>query len=263
MQRTKIEYLTHSWSPIAMRCTPVSAGCDNCWHLVMAKRLSKNPMIDRNRQDAYKGGVPLLDEEKLYAPQHLKKPARIGTMFMGDLFHESLNWNMQLPVFHEIQSSPRHTFFILTKRPKNMKRFMDSLEDPENRDWPNVYFGVSVEDQKTYDERASILSRIECTHRFISFEPLLGPVIGEFFNWRCDWAIVGGETGPYARPSHPDWVRSIKDQCQAAGVPFFFKSWGTPRFSNIDISDWVSAGYDPTDKRDRNFLDGRKWKEIP
>jgi len=294
MNKTRIEYLTDTWNPLAMRCTPISDGCRNCWHLSMARRLTANPLLPRGEQLAYaedsdpEKGPPVLRQKELEAPLHLKKPARIGVQFMGDLFHESVSIPFLFDIFQIIERCPHHTFLILTKRPQRAENLIDQLFsnlDP----WPfkNLWLGVSVEDQKTADERIPILLQIPAAHRWVSVEPMLGPVDlnsgpGGQLLGACDlcngedpkcpgchgsdgleWVVCGGETGPGARPVHPDWVRSLRDQCQAADVPFFFKGWGTPRFPNIDISEWVSAGYDPYGKKPGHLLDGREWRELP
>ncbi len=285
MQRTKIEYLTHSWNPIAMRCTPISAGCAHCWHLAMAKRLAKNPLLDEGVRAAYAGGIPALDNKELEAPLHLRKPARIGVNWMGDLFHESIKFEMIKRVLANAANVKRHTYFFLTKRVERMKEVTRWFRQFSYRgeegytdiEIPyNFRLGVSVEDQKT-KSRIDFLRTIPAKHRFISFEPLLEDM-GEIDFTGISWAIVGGETGPHARPLHPDWVRSVRDQCQAAGVPVFFKSWGefcVP--SQIDTARMLSMydgdrkRFDPRSKNPFRFgrgktgclLDGREWKEIP
>lgn len=274
MSVTKIEYLDYTFNPIKMRCTPVSSGCTNCWHLAMAKRLANNPNIPQKHRDAYSGGPLVLDQKELEAPFHLKKASRIGVQFMGDLFHEAIPDEFLIRCFNAMRMAPQHRYFLLTKRPSRMADFCQRLrfdgkgegktylaESPDNSgyclmgghgctgmDW--VWLGVSVEDQKTYDERASILSRIECSHRFISVEPMLGPIVMEPLDWRCDWVICGGETGPGARPLHPDWVRSLLKQCQAGGIPFFFKGM------------MVKRGYEKIPHK-TYLLDGKEWRQFP
>ncbi len=267
MNKTKISYLSHTWNPIAMRCTPISAGCANCWHLAMAKRLAKNLSIHPDYRNAYAGGAPVLDEKELGAPFHLKKPARIGVQFMGDLFHEDLP-NFVSSIWSTMKRCPHHIFFVLTKRPEGVKEVFDYTlsDDP----LPNVWLGVSVENQKTADERIPILLQIPAAHHWISIEPMLNEVDldeylwkfnknyqpprffdeGETYNVRptlpseeISWIVLGGETGPHARPLHLAWARSIRDQCRAAAIPFFFKSWGGR-----------SGGC---------LIDGQEYKEMP
>jgi len=247
MNKTNIEYLTHTWNPIAMRCTLISDGCRNCWHLAMAKRLAANINIDMKMRIAYAGGSPFLNKKELEVPLHLKKPSRIGVQFMGDLWHEKIDHFQIAQVWNIARQCQKHTFFFLTKRPDRLKAWtlvksevaQAHLPPIKGDIWPdNCWLGVSVEDQKTANKNIPILLQIPAAKRFISVEPMLGPVDlklmgpGNFSNLKScygegiHWVIAGGETGPHARPLHPDWVRSLRDQCQAAGVPFFFKGWG-------------------------------------
>jgi len=302
MNKTKIEYLDYTWNPLAMRCSPVSEGCLNCWHLAMAKRLAKNPMISAEERGAYleaEGwkGSPQLRNKELEAPFHLKKPARIGVQFMGDLFHESVSSRFINSVIGIMtaEETGHHMFFILTKRPQKMRDYFKNFTKCGvilSEFIEGVYLGVSVEDQKTADERIPILLQIPVAKRFVSVEPMLGPI--DLTGYRdsekndrqyletniqaLDWVVLGGETGPHARPLYPDWVRSLRDQCQAAGVPFFFKGWGewaSP--SQIEISimlsiyDGDTKRFDPKGKNPFKFgkkkagrlLDGREWNETP
>ena len=264
MQKTKIDYLDYTTNPIKMRCTPVSSGCANCWHIQRAKMLAQNPSIHPLWRIAYGGGLPVLDLKELEAPlrprRDERRPWRIGLQFMGDLLHEKIDYLWFEKIMKVVKGASWHRFFLLTKRPERLYI---------NFDYPkNLWLGVSVEDQKTYDQRASILSRIECAHRWISFEPLLGQITTEFMDWRCDWAVCGGETGSNARPMHPDWIRSVRDQCRVANVPFFFKSWGEwkpwaiddPEIKRTwpDAPDFKKFGY----KELRYFLDGKKYNEM-
>lgn len=262
MQKTKIEYLDYTWNPLAMRCTPISDGCRNCWHLAMAKRLAKNPMIDRDAQRAYFGtDGPSMNYVELEAPLRLKKPSRIGVQLMGDLFHRNIPDKFLIQIFNAMRMAPKHKYFLLSKRPSRMSDFCqrlrfdgkgdgktylaDSADSPgyclmggygcTGMDW--VWLGVSIENQQTADERIPILLQIPAAKRFVSVEPMLGPVdLGKLSDPNISWIIVGGETGAGARPLHLDWIRSLVEQCQAAGVPFFFKSWG----------EWEKSGYDST-----------------
>lgn len=226
MQKTGIEYLTHTWNPIAMRCRPIGPGCDNCWHLMYADRLAHCPGISTEKKLAYQGiGTPILDDVKeLYAPLKMKKRCRIGVQFMGDLFHNTvigLNWDMALSVYKTVQEAKQHKFFVLTKRSFQLKE-LDRLKLHA----PNIWTGVSVENQETAEIRIRDLARCQSPHKWLSIEPLLGEIdlhsiIG------CDqihWVVVGVETGPGARPAKIEWVRSIILQCKALYIPCFFKN---------------------------------------
>lgn len=251
MNKTRIDYLTHTYNPIAMRCTPVSEGCRNCWHLRMANRLAKNPLLDEGIRDAYAGGIPGLNNEELEAPLHLRKPARIWVQFMGDLFHESVPEEFIERIYSTIYNSPEHTFFILTKRPSRMAEFHSRSLFLVNVPFENIFLGVSVEDQKTADERIPILLQIPAAHRWVSVEPMIAPISirkwahpetdetpNMCYDKGLDWVVAGCETGPKARPCHPDWVRSLRAQCLSAAVPFFYKNNG-------------------------GIIDGKEWRQIP
>ncbi len=216
MNKTKIEYLTQSWNPIAMHCTPVSGGCSNCWHLTMAKRLAGNPKIPKNERESYAGGNMVLRQKELEAPLHLKKPSRIGVQFMGDIFHEDVSQNWIDQVLEVIRVCKRHTFLILTKRPYN---FLGC-------DIENLWTGVSVENQRTADERIPILLKIPAAKRFISCEPLLGPVnLGKLSDPNISWVICGGLSLPGGKiqPPRKEWIDGLIHQCDSTGVPMFIK----------------------------------------
>lgn len=231
MQRTGIEYLTHTWNPVAMRCTRVSAGCDNCWHLRMATRLAGNDCFARDRQRAYRGdGPPVLLEDELLAPMRLRRPAVVGVQFMGDLFHRSVTDEMIDGVFETMADASRHTFILLTKRPDRMARWFDgvckrrpqpgwgwcaggppfaSSAYPFDADagycgtpWPlpNVILGTSIENQETADERIPLLLQVPAARRMVSIEPMLGPVD----LWYA--AFDGSESRPLGKLPGIDWA---------------------------------------------------------
>ncbi len=250
MNKTKIEYLTHTWNPIKMKCTRVSAGCANCWHLKYRTRFSYD-------------GKPVLREKDCLSPIRLKKPSIIGVQFMGDLFHESIPFEFIDLIFAIMIKADHHRFIVLTKRPKRMMEYIlrklwdENINDDGlysavdeingNSDFnpllPHVWFGVSVEDQKTADERIPILLKIPGNH-FVSIEPMLGPVDLENLNGpaNCryqvlrpitrggysnrpalDWVICGAETGQSARQMNIEWAHKLKNQCTKEGIPFFMK----------------------------------------
>jgi protein gp37 len=270
MGRTKIDYLTHTWNPLSMRCTPCSPGCDHCWHLIIAKRLANNfAIIYGADQRAYAGGPFVLNQRKLEAPLHWRKPARIGVQFMGDLFHENVLDEWIDSIFEIMDRCPQHTFFGLTKRPENLKEKIwgNTCDFPRvitAGDYiPNLYLGVTVCNQEEADMKIPELLRVPGFKKWVSYEPALGPLDlwkadypapgggfqGAVTSWPggLDWIVAGCETGPGARPAHPDWFRSLRDQCQAAGVPFFLKK----------IGKLFTHG-----PQGRTF-DGREWDELP
>ena len=254
------EWWTKTWNPVT-GCSPVSEGCRNCWAQRMARRLAG--------RCGYPGGdgfAPTLHEDRLNEPLGRRKPEVYFSCGMGDLFHSDVPLEWIARVWAVMMGSQHHTYMILTKRPERAAELL-----PRHLVLPNVWVGVSVEDQATADRRIPWLLRTPAAHRFVSYEPALGPIDldqwigGNFSLGRCDicsqpyeesygahsrrvnypcpscaeWrvstsflpaldlVIAGGETGPGARPAHPDWFRSVRDQCAAAGVDFHFKQWGS------------------------------------
>ena len=244
---TKIEWTEKTYNPVT-GCTKVSAGCEHCYAERMAKRFAGRfgyPADDPFRVT--------LHPDKLTEPLHWKKPCRIFPCSMSDLFHEDVPFEFTHRVFVVMMNAKRHFFQVLTKRPGRLLAFCEweSVRIAEESDYvrlplPNVHLGVTVENQDAADERIPILLQTPAAVRFISAEPMLGPVdvtpyvpritkaytcpSGDFcpagIRRGLDWVIAGGESGPGARPMHPDWVRDLRDQCTAANVPFFFKQWG-------------------------------------
>ncbi len=166
MNKTGIEYLTHTWSPLAMRCTPVSPGCANCWHLAIADRLAKNPKMPEESRKAYLGEIPpVLKKKELFAPFKKKEPAIIGVQFMGDLFHNTVTFQQFSHIMFEIEKSTQHIFIILTKRPERMLEFIklfNSVYAKVPAPLQNLCLGVSIEDQNNLDYRLSYL--LHCGH---------------------------------------------------------------------------------------------------
>ena len=173
MQKTNIDYLDYSWNPIAMRCTPVSPGCANCWHLKMCNRHAGMSQFSQEVRDAKAGGKPILSVKELWRPHKLRSPAMIGVQFMGDLFHSSISLEDRRNVMRAIVHGKRHTFLILTKRPGNIR-----IASPRTRIIPpNLWLGVSCENQEWADKRIPELLKIPAAVRFVSLEPLLGPIL--------------------------------------------------------------------------------------
>ena len=281
--QTKIEWATSTWSPIT-GCTPISEGCTNCYAKRMAQRLKG--------RFGYPEDKPFrvtFHPDKLDEPLKWKKPRHIFVVSMGDLFHEDVPDSWIFEVYQKAFANPQHIFIFLTKRPKRMKSWFYGRECP-----PHFWFGVTIESQK-YISRISDLFWVVGNNRFISHEPLLGPIdyMGILRSSpkrpHIDWVIVGGESGPGARPMHPDWVRSVRDQCQEAEVPFFFKQWGEwlPMNQGIIIAEagkrtdgkfYLDQHYEKAfsyklfngrsvfkvgKKQAGRLLDGREWNERP
>jgi len=291
---TKIEWTDETWNPVT-GCTPVSAACEHCW----ARRFSRRTFGQRPFSEVR------CHPERLDQPLHWRQPRKIAVCLMADLFHAAVPAEFIDQVFAVMASAQRHTFQLLTKRPERM---LGCLHNPSmgeyiwylanrthgpfmNKPWPlpNVQFLVSIEDQSTADARILLLLQTPAAMRGVSYEPALGPV--DLSPWlpsvhwnpentrfaispALDWVIAGGESGPGARPSHPDYFRSGRDQCVAANVPFFFKQWGEwvgfedsrGAFRTAKrIHSWADGrcSYYVGKKRAGRLLDGRQWNEFP
>ena len=323
---SKIEWTDATWNAVT-GCTRVSEGCRNCY-------IERTPAfrIAGRKFEHGTTGVQL-HPDRLDQPLKWKKPRRIFVNSLSDLFHEDVPDEFILECLTVMAIAKHHTFQVLTKRPERMRSLLSkwsaediylywhsfSGEPREVHSWPlhNVWLGVSIESQATADERIPLLLQTPAAVRFVSAEPLLGPVDltridgaaldpeakGIHLNaltggcetetpWHLNWVIAGGESGPGARPMHQDWARSIRDQCQAAGVPFFFKQWGEwaamsqmPDGETPGCSDYhrhaPSVVLHPDGQQNRTYpkgamtmlkigkklagsmLDGREWKEWP
>lgn len=249
MNKTNIEYLDYSWNPIAMRCTPISEGCANCWHIKMADRMKNNPTLPAGRRDSYSGGPPVLIENELQAPLKRKKPAIIGTQFMGDLFHEDIGYAHIQEVFSIIELCSWHTFLVLTKR---QMRMGNAIKTWFGNILPNnLWLGITAENQSRWNQRRFFQS-IPAAKHFISLEPLLNNIDLKLRDNEIDWVIAGCESGPNRRQAKTQWFRDLKDQCLDAGVPFFLKQWEYEGFQK---------GYSVLEKMP--YLDGRQWNAMP
>lgn len=324
MAKTTIEYADYTWNPIRRKgggfaCTKVSPGCLHCW----AGRMNRRFWGKRGAQDyVYKTafserrlGFAFEFSERSLADLHrISQPSVIAVQFMSDLFHEDVPFDLIDRVFATMDEHRMHRFLVLTKRPERLHAYCDGGEEGVFP-YENVWLGVSVEDMRTARERLPVLLATPAAKRFVSLEPLLGPidlrligkwrdeplscleeVVGNVNRPALDWVIVGGESGPGARPMHPDWVRSIRDQCVDLRVPFFFKQWGhhkpicemyatdrdyweegaRDRVFAMDMFGWIADGstqprpelqpwfFDPVGKKAAGrVLDGRVWDEIP
>jgi len=231
--KSSIEWTEATWNPVT-GCTKISPGCTHCYAERMSKRLKL--MGQRN----YSNGFKLtLHEDSLTLPLTWKKSQSIFVNSMSDLFHKDVPDNYIIKVFDIMKKANWHRFQILTKRAERLEEINKKI------DWPsNVWMGVSVENAD-YTYRIDNLRKTGAKIKFISFEPLLGPI-----NNLClegiDWAIVGGESGPYARPMDVSWVLGIRDQCAKENVAFFFKQWGGVN-----------------KKKTGRLLEGRTWDDKP
>jgi protein gp37 len=261
---TKIEWCDETINPI-IGCAKISAGCANCYAERMANCHAHNPKLAERYgpviTEGHWNGKTAFVPSELEKPFKWKKPKRIFVGSMGDLFHDRVDTARLDEILATIGSLPRHRFMFLTKRADAMMIYFNNLTSSERgvrflptfRQWPipNLWLGVTIENQKAADERIPILLQIPAAKRFVSVEPMLGPIQLEhstdgmpfigYSEGGIDWVICGAETGPGARPMQAAWAESLRDQCQASGVPFFFK-----KFANGDTK-----------------LNGREWSEFP
>ncbi|MEV6340976.1 phage Gp37/Gp68 family protein [Nocardia vinacea] len=276
---TGIEWTETTWNPVT-GCDRISAGCDNCYALTMAKRLkamgSDKYQRDGDPRTSGPGFGVTVHPAALDIPRRWRQPRLVFVNSMSDLFHAKVSEDFVQDVFDVMRDTPQHTYQVLTKRSSRARRLAErGLEFP-----PNLWLGTSVENGGVTHRITDLIATPGVAVRFLSCEPLLGPLDldrflftltcsggcacrwpddgdrfecacgGECTDWRptpeIDWVIVGGESGPNARPMHPDWVRDLRDQCVDAGTAFFFKQWGgrTPK----------AAGRD---------LDGQVWNQFP
>jgi len=300
---TKIEWTHEVWNPVT-GCTKVSSGCKNCYAETIARRF----WGERNFTDVQ------WHEDRLEIPLHWKKPRRVFVNSMSDLFHEDVPSDFIQRVFEVMREARQHTYQILTKRPERMHSEISviTVGSTITYPFPNVWLGVSVEDQRTANERIPLLLKTPARIRFVSYEPALGPIdftnipsgnssypildsltgterrsvvqLGnldfcaynedKYFSedsTKIDWIIMGGESGPRARPMHPDWAISVRDQCQEVGVPFFFKQWGEYLFPSQAFGGKYEAEKDMSKahkwrigkKAAGRLLDKEEWNEYP
>ncbi|MFN7220048.1 MAG: DUF5131 family protein [Burkholderiales bacterium] len=241
---SRIEWTQATWNPVA-GCNVLSPGCTNCYAMRMAARLAamgQDKYIGTTRKSGGRAkwtGKISLDEAALELPQKWKRGRLIFVNSMADLFHDKVPAAFVRRVFDAMAAAPQHTFQVLTKRPERMLALSNKLP------WAShIWMGVSVE-SSDYTGRIDLLRQSGAAVKFLSLEPLLGPL--DALDLRgIDWVIAGGESGPGARPMEQQWVRSIRDQCRAAKVAFHFKQWGGTN-----------------KKRAGRNLDGRTWDDLP
>lgn len=231
--RSSIEWTQSTWNPLT-GCTKISTGCEYCYAERMARRLKS--MGHPN----YQNGFQLtMHEHIIDLPLSWKKPQTVFVNSMSDLFHEDVTSTFIRRVFDVMQKASWHRFQLLTKRADRLLELNSQLSWP-----PNVWMGVSVENLK-YVDRIDYLRETGAKLKFLSLEPLLGSLPNLDLSG-INWVIVGGESGPHARPVDPEWIIDIRRQCEEAGVPFFFKQWGGTR-----------------KKQAGRLLEGRTWDQMP
>ena len=233
MAASKIEWTDATWNPVT-GCNKISPGCKHCYAERLSKRLKATGMAK------YRNGFAVtLHPDTLDIPLRWRKPRSIFVNSMSDLFHVDVPDSFITQVFDVMTRAHWHRYQVLTKRPERVASLNSTLP------WPSqIWMGASVESQD-YIQRIDRLRETDAAIKFLSLEPLLGPLPNLDLDG-IDWVIVGGESGPGARPMQGDWARDIRDQCQAAGVAFHFKQWGGV-----------------FKKRHGRILDGRTWDETP
>ena len=232
-QNSSIEWTESTWNPVT-GCTPLSDGCINCYALRMAKRLKA---MGNSR---YSNGFSVtLHHDLIDLPLKWKKPRKVFVNSMSDLFHKKVPEKFIQQIFNTMSRSQQHTFQILTKRAERLAAIASKIN------WPNnVWMGVTVESGE-YTHRIDLLRNISAAVKFLSIEPMIGPVENLDLNG-IQWVIVGGESGPGSRTMKQEWVESIRDQCLQVDVPFFFKQWGGTN-----------------KKKAGRLINGEEWSQYP
>jgi len=285
---SKIEWTDETWNPVT-GCTPVSTGCANCYAKRMAQRLANIPTVHYRQR--YEGFRVALWPERLEDPIYWRKPRVVFVCSMGDLFHEDVPREFLDQVFYTMQQQAYwHEYVILTKRPIQMCKYLSWRWGEGGVPPQQIHIGVSVEDQATADERIPLLLQCPAAKRFVSYEPALGPVDwGHYFarfrsvvsglrytNRKAagghetlpgiDGLICGGESGPGARPMHPDWARAARDACAEAGVPFFFKqrgAWSPGYYEKASAYvRWANDGWQPIGWYDAATMCGKQGEQV-
>ena len=239
--KTSIEWTEQTWNPTT-GCTKISPGCQNCYAENMARRLKAMGV------KGYQNGFVLtLQPNRLQEPLGRKKPTVYFVNSMSDLFHEDIPDGYILQVFDVIKHAHQHTFQILTKRSERMVDLVKSYDVPEN-----AWIGVTVENRKYGIPRIDKLRQVNASVRFLSIEPLLED-LGPLGLKNIQWVIVGGESGPRARPMKLEWIKGVKQQCEKYHVSFFFKQWGG----------WGADGKKRAKRANGRILFGRTWDDMP
>ncbi len=253
MAETQIEWTDSTWNPVA-GCSIVTAGCTNCYAMEMARRLEAmgvEKYIGLTRKTGRRtvwNGIVREDMDALTIPHRWRKPRKIFVNSMSDLFHEQVSDAFIIEVWRVMRETPHHNYQILTKRPERMAELVATKIGEV---MPNVWLGTSIEDARVIG-RIEHLRRVPAAIRFISFEPLIGPV-GAVDLRDIHWAIIGGESGKSARPIREEWIDEIYAQCLSTGTAFFFKQWGT----------WGKDNKKRSKKANGREYRGRTWDEMP
>lgn len=253
MSETQIEWTDATWNPVA-GCSLSSAGCQNCYAMLMARRLEAmgvpkyKGLTQKSGKKVTWNGVVKEDTPSLLIPIKWKKPRKVFVNSMSDLFHEEVSDDFILSVWEVMRKTPQHNYQILTKHPERMRQIMS---DTIKTVLPNVWLGTSIENSEVI-ARISELRKTPAAIRFISFEPLIDSV-GSVNLENIHWAIVGGESGNRARPIKEEWIDEIHAQCNSHKTAFFFKQWGS----------WGKDNQKRSKKANGREYRGRIWDEMP
>lgn len=276
--KSSIEWTESTWNPTT-GCDRTSPGCDHCYALTLSKRLQAmgNPkyQLDGDPRTSGPGFGLAVHEDQLDLPRRWSTPRVIFVNSMSDLFHKDVPEEFILRVFRVMEETPQHTYQVLTKRTQRLAKIASRLPWPEN-----VWMGVSIETDK-YAFRADHLRTVPAAIRFVSAEPLLGP-LEKLELHMIDWVIAGGESGPGARPMHPAWARGLRDRCIESDVAFFFKQWGAWKPERSKTATPVSISGELLDEMPKipvpgapvkmrrlgkaqagRRIDGRTWNQMP
>lgn len=272
MAKTTIEWTDFTWNPF-VGCKIVSAGCTNCYAMRMARRLEgfgveayKGTTQPSKAGAVWTGLTNRSSDAVMRKPLSLHKPTLIFVNSMSDFWNPDAKDEWRAEAIDIMWQTPRHEYQVLTKRPEHIRPIMQRMDIDVLP--PNFWLGATVEDHRVVN-RIDLLREVEAEVRFLSVEPMTAP-LGQVDLTGIHWVITGGESGPGARPMKADWVREVRDQCVAAGVPHFFKQFGKPQ-NNPLWAEAVAAGLDPAlhvkhldpDGKGGSLLDGVAWKEYP
>ncbi len=303
--KTKIQWADATWNPV-VGCSKISEGCLNCYAFDLHTMRHKAKQEGKQLPEQYAKPFSEIQlfPNRLEQPLRWKRPRKIFVNSLSDLFHPDVPFDFIRAVWTTMALARHHTFQVLTKRPQRALEFFQWMRAQSwgvEETLPNVWFGVTVENQQAADERIPLLLQIPAAVRWLSVEPMIGPVdLGQWLltpgwtpsyydpdnihsypdaeptNEHIDWVVCSGESGSKARHMHPDWARSLQDQCQAAGVPFFFKQWGEWLMVHPDRQSYEFSS--PPEKcmeisgsrfyrvgRDKagRLLDGKLWDQYP
>ena len=268
---TTIEWTHHTWNPF-VGCNIVSAGCTNCYAMRQAYRLQHAFGFPSYRgttrkvkgRPVWTGRVNRSSDAKMTEPLRISQPSLIFVNSMSDFWHENAQDSWRAEALEVMAAAPRHAFQVLTKRPENIAPIL--LRMGVTRLPDNLWLGCTLEDHRVAD-RAAIIARVPARTRFLSVEPVTARV-GRLALAGIHWVITGGESGPRARPMQAAWIREVRDQCMASGVPLFHKQYGAyrnnPLCAEAGMSEAEAAAIDPpSNGKGGALLDGRLWREFP